>query len=139
MQFFNCTPDEDKQNLVILQYHTNIYCHSFKHIYPINELYVWYGEQYARELGITSNFEEGRIIPWLMFVHTLVINLINVSTVGKNLIRAIAFKLMFVYTLMLNLTNVNTVGKGLTKAVISKLIFVYTLVINLTKVSAKFN
>ena len=24
-----------------------------------NELYVWYGEQYARELGITASFEEG--------------------------------------------------------------------------------
>ena len=24
------------------------------------ELYVWYGEQYARELGITTSFEEDR-------------------------------------------------------------------------------
>ena len=27
-----------------------------------NELYVWYGEQYARELGITTSFEEDRVI-----------------------------------------------------------------------------
>ena len=44
--------NEDEQ--VAFQYHGNIYYHSFKHIYPGNELYVWYGEQYAKELGITT-------------------------------------------------------------------------------------
>ena len=28
-----------------------------------NELYVWYVEKYARELVISSSFEEGRVIP----------------------------------------------------------------------------
>ena len=62
LRFINCARNEDEQNLIAFQYHSNIYYRSFKHIYPGNELYVWYGEQYAKELGISASFEEGRVI-----------------------------------------------------------------------------
>ena len=62
LRFVNCAHNEDEQNLVAFQYRGNICYRSFKPIYPGNELYVWYGEQYARELGITASFEEGRVI-----------------------------------------------------------------------------
>ena len=59
LRFINCARSEDEQNLIAFHYHGNIYYRSF---YPGNELYVWYGEQYARELGITTSFEEGKVI-----------------------------------------------------------------------------
>ena len=62
LRFVNCARNEDEQNLVAFQYHGNIYYRSYKHIYPDNELYVWYGEQYARELEITACCEKGRVI-----------------------------------------------------------------------------
>ena len=62
LQFINCARNLDEQNLITFQYHSNIYYRSFKHVYPANELYVWYGEPYARELGIITSFEEGRVI-----------------------------------------------------------------------------
>ena len=62
LRFVNCARNVDEQNLVAFQYHGNIYYRTLKHIYLGNELYVWYGEQYARELGITASFEEGRVI-----------------------------------------------------------------------------
>ena len=62
LRFINCARNVDEQNLIAFQYHGNIYYRSFKHIYSGNELYVWYGEQYARELGIITSFEEGRVI-----------------------------------------------------------------------------
>ena len=62
LRFINCARNENEQNLVAFQYHGNIYYRSFKHIYPGNELYVWYGEEYARELGITGSFEKGKVI-----------------------------------------------------------------------------
>ena len=62
LRFINCARNKDEQNLVAFQYHGNIYYCSFKHIYPGNELYVWYGEQFARELGMTTSFEKSRVI-----------------------------------------------------------------------------
>ena len=62
LRFINCACNVDEQNLIAFQYYSNIYYHSFKHVYPGKELYVWYGEQYARDLGIITSFEEGRVI-----------------------------------------------------------------------------
>ena len=53
LRFVNCARTEEEQNLVAFQYHGNIYYRSFKHIYPGKELFVWYGVQYARDLGIS--------------------------------------------------------------------------------------
>ena len=43
--------------MVAFQYCGHIYYRSFKHIYPGSELLVWYGEEYARELGIPVDFD----------------------------------------------------------------------------------
>ena len=42
--------------MVAYQYHGEIYYHTFKAVYPGNELMVWYGEQYAEELGISVQY-----------------------------------------------------------------------------------
>ena len=43
--------------MVAFQYRGQIYYRTFKHIYPGTELLVWYGEEYAKELGISLNFD----------------------------------------------------------------------------------
>lgn len=53
LRFINCARNEEEQNMVAFQYHGEIYYRSFKAIYPGNELMVWYGEEYAQELGIS--------------------------------------------------------------------------------------
>ena len=42
--------------MVAYQYHGEIYYRTFKAVYPGNELMVWYGEQYAEELGISVQY-----------------------------------------------------------------------------------
>ena len=49
----NCSRCEDEQNLVAFQFRGNIYYRTYKPIPPGNELLVWYGESYAKELGIS--------------------------------------------------------------------------------------
>ena len=57
MRFVNCARNEDEQNLLAFQYHGEIYYRTFKNIYAGSELLVWYGDQYARELGIQIQAE----------------------------------------------------------------------------------
>ena len=52
MRFVNCSRCEDEQNLVAFQFRGNIYYRTYKPIPPGNELLVWYGESYAKELEI---------------------------------------------------------------------------------------
>eukprot|EP00731_Ephydatia_muelleri_P025691 Em0017g774a len=61
MRFVNCARNEKEQNMVAFQYRGQIYYRSFKEIPPGSELLVWYGEQYAKELGISVrfNFKQG--------------------------------------------------------------------------------
>ena len=61
MRFINCARYEEEQNLVAFQYHKNIYYRAIQHIYPGNELLVWYGDEYAMDLGISTNRQEGRV------------------------------------------------------------------------------
>ena len=60
MRFVNCARNEDEQNMMAFQYHGEIYYHTFKNIYPGMELLVWYGDQYANDLGI-STLREGEL------------------------------------------------------------------------------
>ena len=55
LRFINCARNEDEQNMVGFQYRGQIYYRTFKNIHPGQELLVWYGEEYARELGISVN------------------------------------------------------------------------------------
>ena len=56
LRFINCARNEEEQNMVAYQYHGEIYYRTFKAVYPGNELIVWYGEQYAEELGISVEY-----------------------------------------------------------------------------------
>ena len=60
MRFVNCSRREDEQNLVAFQFRGEIYYRTYKTILPGKELLVWYGECYAKELGISvsDNYEE---------------------------------------------------------------------------------
>ena len=62
MRFINCARYEEEQNLVAFQYHKNIYYRTIQHIYPGDELLVWYGDDYAMDLGISMNRREGMVM-----------------------------------------------------------------------------
>eukprot|EP00117_Sycon_ciliatum_P037266 scpid67503/ scgid0852/ Histone-lysine N-methyltransferase PRDM9; PR domain zinc finger protein 9; PR domain-containing protein 9 len=53
MRFVNCARNEEEQNFVAYQYKGEIYYRSFRDIRPHDELLVWYGKEYAVELGIS--------------------------------------------------------------------------------------
>ena len=52
MRYVNCSRCEMEQNLVAYQYHGEIYYRVYKPIEPNTELLVWYGDEYAEQLGI---------------------------------------------------------------------------------------
>ncbi|KAJ8281444.1 hypothetical protein GJAV_G00067780 [Gymnothorax javanicus] len=53
MRYVNCARNEEEQNLVAFQHRGSILYRCFKPILPGQELLVWYGEDYGKELGIT--------------------------------------------------------------------------------------
>ena len=53
MRFVNCLRCEDEQNLVAFQFRGEIYYRTYKTVNPGKELLVWYGESYAKDLGIS--------------------------------------------------------------------------------------
>lgn len=53
MRFVNCSRYEDEQNLVAFQYRGEMYYRTYKAVSPGQELLVWYGESYAKDLGIS--------------------------------------------------------------------------------------
>ena len=52
MRYINCSRIEQEQNMIALQYHGSIYYRVYKDVAPGKELLVWYGAEYAVELGI---------------------------------------------------------------------------------------
>ena len=52
MRFVNCARNDAEQNLVAFQYKGEIHYRTFRDILPGVELLVWYGKDYAMELGI---------------------------------------------------------------------------------------
>ncbi|XP_078389634.1 histone-lysine N-methyltransferase PRDM7-like [Cetorhinus maximus] len=52
MRFVNCARKEEEQNLVAFQHCGRIYYRTCKPVPPRCELLVWYGDEYAEELGI---------------------------------------------------------------------------------------
>uniref|UniRef100_S4S051 SET domain-containing protein n=1 Tax=Petromyzon marinus TaxID=7757 RepID=S4S051_PETMA len=51
MRFVNCARNEQEQNLVAFQHRGQIYYRTFRAVGPGSELLVWYGEEFAQELG----------------------------------------------------------------------------------------
>ena len=78
MRYINCSRVEEEQNLVALQYHGEIYYKVYKQIDVGSELLVWYGEEYARELGIELEEEEVQL-------EHVVNNEVESTTKGKNI------------------------------------------------------
>lgn len=60
MRFVNCSRCEDEQNMVAFQFRGEIYYRTYKSINPGEELLVWYGESYARDLGISLVDDQDR-------------------------------------------------------------------------------
>ncbi|KAG5849929.1 hypothetical protein ANANG_G00076920 [Anguilla anguilla] len=56
MRYVNCARNEEEQNLVAFQYRGSILYRCFKPILPGQELLVWYGEDYAKDLDITFSY-----------------------------------------------------------------------------------
>jgi SCY1-like protein 2 len=57
MRFVNCARCEDEQNIIAYQYRGEIYYRTYKEIEAGGELLVWYGDEFAEQLGIPL-FEE---------------------------------------------------------------------------------
>jgi len=55
MRYINCSRVEDEQNLVAYQYHKEVYHCTYKEIDVGEELLIWYGTAYAKNLGINLN------------------------------------------------------------------------------------
>ena len=58
LRYINCSRTEKEQNLVAFQYHSQIYYRAYKDIKGGDELLVWYGDEYARDLGIMEDDKE---------------------------------------------------------------------------------
>jgi len=52
MRFVNCARHDGEQNLEAFQCRGNIYYKTIRHVNPHEELLVWYGDEYGRQLGI---------------------------------------------------------------------------------------
>ena len=52
MRYVNCARYEEEQNLIAYQYVGDIYYRTIAPIHTGKELLVWYGREYAKELGI---------------------------------------------------------------------------------------
>ncbi|XP_035208194.1 histone-lysine N-methyltransferase PRDM9-like isoform X2 [Stegodyphus dumicola] len=54
LRFVNCADIEERQSLTAFQYKKMIYYKTYKYVLPYTELLVWYGDQFARDLGIDT-------------------------------------------------------------------------------------
>ena len=52
MRYVNCASNFSEQNMTAFQYKSNIYYRTTSDIDPNEELLVWYGDTYARTLGL---------------------------------------------------------------------------------------
>ncbi|XP_065050970.1 zinc finger protein 678-like isoform X2 [Rhopilema esculentum] len=64
LRFINCARTESEQNLVAYQYHNDIYYRVYKNVCIGDELLVWYGDEYAVELGIENEVKQQEEQPW---------------------------------------------------------------------------
>jgi len=60
MRYINCSRVEVEQNLVAYQYHRHIYYCTYKPMEAGDELLVWYGDEYAKDLGIDLHADENQ-------------------------------------------------------------------------------
>lgn len=86
MRFVNCARNEAEQNLVSFQYHGDIYYRTIKHVTPGSELLVWYGEEYAKELGLSVDYslDDGKYLV-ICHGHKVCERNLNISRVSQHL------------------------------------------------------
>ncbi|XP_046863286.1 histone-lysine N-methyltransferase PRDM9-like [Xenia sp. Carnegie-2017] len=58
MRFVNCARSSDEQNIIAYQHHGEIYYRVYKEIEADKELLVWYGDEFAEQLGVSLFDEE---------------------------------------------------------------------------------
>ncbi|KAK1803401.1 hypothetical protein P4O66_020828 [Electrophorus voltai] len=56
MRYVNCARNDEEQNLVAFQYRGGILYRCYRPIKAGQELLVWYGDEYAKDLGITFDY-----------------------------------------------------------------------------------
>lgn len=64
MRYVNCSRNKSEQNLIAYQYNNQIYYRTFAPIKRGTELLVYYGDKFAKELGIDTkqyNFESVKL------------------------------------------------------------------------------
>ena len=68
MRYINCPRTTDEENLFSFQYHEEIYYCVYQDILVGTELLVWYGNEYANNLGKMTSCEidSGIIFPILI-------------------------------------------------------------------------
>ncbi|KAG8193935.1 hypothetical protein JTE90_011487 [Oedothorax gibbosus] len=59
MRFVNCAQSEERQNMEALQFQGEVYYKIYKEVLPFCEMLVWYGDDYARHLGIETRRKRG--------------------------------------------------------------------------------
>ena len=62
MRYVNCARCDSEQNLVAFQYMGNIFYRTITPIKPFEELLVWYGDEYAKELGISKKISGNEVV-----------------------------------------------------------------------------
>ena len=55
MRFVNCARNNEEENLIAFQFRGEIYYKTFKPVSKGQELLVYYGDEYAKDLGIGSD------------------------------------------------------------------------------------
>jgi hypothetical protein len=53
LRLVNCARIEEEQNISAFQCGGDVFYRTSKNVHPGSELLVWYGDQYAMELGIS--------------------------------------------------------------------------------------
>ena len=59
LRYINCSRVEEEQNLVAFQFQGKIYHRAYKDIKVGDELLVWYGDEFAHQLGIIGALDKG--------------------------------------------------------------------------------
>ena len=67
MSFINTDQHEGEQNIIEYNYLGNVYCHTFKSIYPASELLGAYGMLYAQELGTETKLKVNHLLRLMVF------------------------------------------------------------------------
>ncbi len=79
LRYVNCARNYKEQNVVAFQYTEHIFYRACKDIPPSCELCVWYGREYARDLGIDphvptqgdfiTSWRKGNLLGYTLGVH----------------------------------------------------------------------